>query len=166
MTSEEVRKSNEVVSGTFVVNSKPTKVLFDCGANLSFVSPKFANKLGRPLVKFKNLVEVEIEDGKTIQGVDIDLILMTLGEFDVVVGMDWLDRYTADIACHENGGMAFLAHVVDTQEEPPSIRNIPVVDKFEDVFPDALSGVPPERKLNFALSWFRGILPLLRCPIV
>ncbi|XP_071695177.1 uncharacterized protein [Rutidosis leptorrhynchoides] len=147
MTSEEARNSNEVVSGTFVVNSKPAKVLFDCGANLSFVSLKFVNKLDRPLVKLKNPVEVEISHGKTVLGFDecenydivfgtesfkIALIPMTLGEFDVVVSMDWLD-------C-----MEFLVHVVNTREAPPSIRSIPVVNEFEDVFLDELPGVLPK----------------------
>ncbi|XP_071723358.1 uncharacterized protein [Rutidosis leptorrhynchoides] len=38
--------------------------------------------------------------------------------------------------------MAYLAHVVDTRDEPPSIKSIPVVNEFEVVFPDKLPGVP------------------------
>ncbi|XP_071729155.1 uncharacterized protein [Rutidosis leptorrhynchoides] len=103
MSNEEARRSNEVVSGTFVVNSNPAELLFDRGANLSFVSPQFVNKHDRTLVKLRNPVAVKITDGKTVLGFDvckncdivfgnenfkIDLIPMTLDEFDVFVGMD------------------------------------------------------------------------------
>jgi len=46
MTVEEARRNDEVVSGTFLVNSKLATVLFDSGANKSFVSTLFAPKLG------------------------------------------------------------------------------------------------------------------------
>ncbi|XP_071719477.1 uncharacterized protein [Rutidosis leptorrhynchoides] len=42
--------------------------------------------------------------------------------------------------------MAYLAYVVDTRDEPPSIKTIHVVSEFEDVFPVDLSGVPPSMK--------------------
>ncbi|XP_071694708.1 uncharacterized protein [Rutidosis leptorrhynchoides] len=111
---------------------------------------------------------------------NIDLVPITLGEFDVVVGMDWLDHNRANLDCHEkfirvrtpcrgelimygearkclmpictyararrlvfSGGMAYLTNVFDTQDEPLSIKSIPVVNEFEDVFPDDLPGVSP-----------------------
>ncbi|XP_035837010.1 uncharacterized protein LOC110893395 [Helianthus annuus] len=59
---------------------------------------------------------VELADGKTIEAshvlmgckldvvgqvFDIDLLPVTLGSFDVVVGMDWLSKHQAEILCKE-----------------------------------------------------------------
>jgi len=42
---EESKDPYAVVSGTFVVNTLPTKVLFDAGATHSFINPATTNKL-------------------------------------------------------------------------------------------------------------------------
>ena len=43
------------------------------------------------------------------------------------------------------GCEAYLAHVIDKGKETPIIEDIPVVNKFPDVFPDELPGWPPDR---------------------
>ncbi|XP_071714014.1 uncharacterized protein [Rutidosis leptorrhynchoides] len=116
MTTDDVKKSNEVVSGTFLVNSKPAKVLFDSGADMSYVCLKYAATLDCPLCDRDYSLQVEIADGwfSVANGVykncvidfgtekfDIDLVPIILGEFDVVVGMDWLDQNRANLDCHE-----------------------------------------------------------------
>ncbi|KAJ0956109.1 putative nucleotidyltransferase, Ribonuclease H [Helianthus annuus] len=40
-------------------------------------------------------------DGNVVTVFDIDLIPITLGSFDVIVGMDWLSKYQAEILCKE-----------------------------------------------------------------
>ncbi|XP_071704353.1 uncharacterized protein [Rutidosis leptorrhynchoides] len=116
MTVDEARRSSEVVAGTFLVNSKPAKVLFDSGADHSFVAIRFAPCLNKSLLSLKSPLEVEIADDKRklVVGVykncnidiysklvTVDLIPMTMGEFDVIIGMDWLSRYGANIVCDE-----------------------------------------------------------------
>ncbi|XP_071709108.1 uncharacterized protein [Rutidosis leptorrhynchoides] len=113
MTVDEARKSSEVVSGTFLVNSIPAKVMFDSGADRSFVATRFAPRLCKVLSTLKSPLEVEIADDKTklVVGVykncnldinsvmyNVDLIPMAMGEFDVIVGMDWLSRNRANIS--------------------------------------------------------------------
>ena len=44
---------------------------------------------------------------------------------------------------------AFLAHVVDKTQEVKSIKDIPKVYDFPDVFPKDISGVPPQRQVEF-----------------
>ncbi|XP_071704472.1 uncharacterized protein [Rutidosis leptorrhynchoides] len=116
MTTDDAKKSNEVVSDTFLVNSKPAKVLFDSGADLSYVSLKYVATLNCSYCELNSPLQVEITDGRfsVANGVykncvidfgvskfDIDLVPITLGEFDVVVGMDWLDHNRANLDCHE-----------------------------------------------------------------
>ncbi|XP_075473979.1 uncharacterized protein LOC142505039 [Primulina tabacum] len=47
MTQEEADNATEVVSGTILIQSVPAYALFDCGATHSFMSKRFAKKLGR-----------------------------------------------------------------------------------------------------------------------
>ncbi|XP_071728187.1 uncharacterized protein [Rutidosis leptorrhynchoides] len=116
MTSEDAKKSNEVVSGNFMVNSKLAKVLFDTGADMSYVSLKYAATLDFPLCDLHSPLQVKIADGRFwvanevyrncviyfgTEKFDIKLVPITLGKFDVIIGMDWLDHYRANVACHE-----------------------------------------------------------------
>ncbi|GKA52787.1 putative reverse transcriptase domain-containing protein, partial [Tanacetum coccineum] len=105
-----------VVTGTFSLNDHFATVLFDSGADYSFISTKFL-----PLINMKPSVispgyEIEIASGvivetnKIIRGCRleleghtfiIDLIPFGYGSFDVVVGMDWLSKLRAKIVCYE-----------------------------------------------------------------
>ncbi|XP_022014677.1 uncharacterized protein LOC110914174 [Helianthus annuus] len=114
ITSEEAKVHPNVVSGIFLLNSMPVYVLFDTGATMSFISREIAH---HPSFKIKLMsvpLEVEIADSKnyllyeicrsckfTIEDeeFDIDLIPIDLGEFKMIVGMDWKARYHAEINC-------------------------------------------------------------------
>ncbi|XP_071728227.1 uncharacterized protein [Rutidosis leptorrhynchoides] len=132
MTTDDARKSNEVVSGTFLVNSKPAKVLFDSGADRSYVSLKYAATLDWPVCHRDFPLQVEIADGRfsVANGVykncvidfgterfDIDLVPIILGEFDVLVGMDWLNHNRANLDCHEK--FIKIANYIPAEYELP-----------------------------------------------
>ncbi|KAI3492741.1 hypothetical protein L1887_42593 [Cichorium endivia] len=54
---------------------------------------------------------------------------------------------------------AFLAHVVDEKKEVKSIKEIPEVCDFSDVFPEDLPGVPPARQVEPSFSpWGAPVL--------
>nr|GEX68312.1 retrovirus-related Pol polyprotein from transposon TNT 1-94 [Tanacetum cinerariifolium] len=85
-------------------------------------------------------VEIEIDDSVF----KIDLIPIVLGAFDIVIGMDWLDRkYTS------RGCQAYMAHVVDTNVKKKSTKDVPVVNEFFNFYFEDLSVVPPERQVEF-----------------
>ncbi|KAI3684129.1 hypothetical protein L6452_33348 [Arctium lappa] len=105
MTAEEARASADVVSGTFLINFVPARILFDTGASFSFVSELFRQKIAMPTTSLEDALVVEIADGSqvlihevlrqctlSIEGREfsIDLLPMLIGGFDVVIGMDWL----------------------------------------------------------------------------
>ncbi|GJR85478.1 putative reverse transcriptase domain-containing protein [Tanacetum coccineum] len=105
-----------VVTGTFSLNDHFATVLFDSGADYSFISTIFL-----PLIDMKPSVispgyEIEIASGlkvetnKIVRGCRleleghifiIDLIPFGHGSFNVIVGMDWLSRLIAKIVCFE-----------------------------------------------------------------
>ncbi|GJV34688.1 reverse transcriptase domain-containing protein [Tanacetum coccineum] len=116
MNANEAVQDPKVVTGTFSINDHFASILFDSGADFSFVSSEFANLLNMcPSIVSPGYV-IEIADGKRVE-VDrifldcklelgnslfsIDLIPLGHGSFDVIVGMDWLARNKAVIICHE-----------------------------------------------------------------
>ncbi|KAK1408207.1 hypothetical protein QVD17_39842 [Tagetes erecta] len=107
---------SNVVSGKFPINNCFANILFDSGADKSFVSLDFSKLLGvEPSLLDKNYT-VEIANGKKIDVthvlqrcklglsghlLDIDLMPISLGSFDAVIGMDWLSKNQAEIICSE-----------------------------------------------------------------
>ncbi|XP_022025069.1 uncharacterized protein LOC110925421 [Helianthus annuus] len=112
----DARKDGNVVTGTFSINGILATVLFDAGADWSYVSLRFSRQLGLTLIPLETKHVVELADGKSIEAshvllgcklnlmgqvFDIDLLCITLGSFDIVIGMDWLSIHRADVLCKE-----------------------------------------------------------------
>ncbi|GJW02027.1 putative reverse transcriptase domain-containing protein [Tanacetum coccineum] len=114
--AEEARQDPNIVTGMFTLNNHFAATLFDSGADYSFVSTTFIpllvlepNDLGfRYEIKIASGHLVEID--KVIKGCkleieghvfDIDLIPFGHWSFEVIIGMDWLSNYKAEIIFHE-----------------------------------------------------------------
>ncbi|GJY50645.1 putative reverse transcriptase domain-containing protein [Tanacetum coccineum] len=112
----EASRDPKVVTSTFSLNDYFAIVLFDSGADFSFISTEFVSLLNvKPSIVNPGYV-IEIADGKKVE-VDriirgcklelgnslftIDLIPLGHGSFDVIMGMDWLSQNKAVIVCHE-----------------------------------------------------------------
>ncbi|GJU15169.1 putative reverse transcriptase domain-containing protein [Tanacetum coccineum] len=107
---------SNVVTGTFLLNNRYASILFDTGADRSFVSTAFSSLIDIIPTPLDNHYDVELADGKIV-GVNtiirgctlkflnhpftIDLMPVELGSFDVIIGMDWLRRHHAVIVCDE-----------------------------------------------------------------
>ena len=57
------------------------------------------------------------------------------------------------------GCEAYLAYVIDTVKARPSVSDIPTASDFPDVFPEELSGLPPQREIEFAIDVVPGATP-------
>ncbi|GKB21705.1 putative reverse transcriptase domain-containing protein [Tanacetum coccineum] len=105
-----------VVTGTFLLNQHLARVLFDSGADKSFVSISLASMINIPPITLDTTYDIEMADGNLVgtntviqgctlillnQPFEIDLMPIKLGSFDVVIGMDWLSKYHARIICDE-----------------------------------------------------------------
>ncbi|GJW99466.1 putative reverse transcriptase domain-containing protein [Tanacetum coccineum] len=103
-----------VVTGTFLLNNRYVTILFDSGADKSFVDVRFSHLLDIKPAKLNTSYEVELADRKVVctntvlKGCtlnlldhlfDIDLMPIELGTFDVIIGMDWLVERNAVIVC-------------------------------------------------------------------
>ena len=58
------------------------------------------------------------------------------------------------------GCQGYLAVVRDVQADKGSVDRVPVVCEFQDVFPEELSGLPPERKIEFCIDVVPGTDPI------
>nr|GEZ34952.1 hypothetical protein [Tanacetum cinerariifolium] len=107
---------SNVITGTFLLNNRCASILFDTGADRSFVSTAFSSLIDIIPTPLDNHYDVELADGKIV-GINtiirgctlnflnhpftIDLITLELGSFDAIIGMDWLRRHHAMIVCDE-----------------------------------------------------------------
>ena len=60
----------------------------------------------------------------------------------------------------QKGCKGYLAHVVDTRSSEVGLEDVPVVREFPDVLPDDLSGLPPEREIDFPIDLVPGTGPI------
>ncbi|GKE44459.1 putative reverse transcriptase domain-containing protein [Tanacetum coccineum] len=101
---------DNVVTGTFLLNNRYAYILFDTGADQSFVSTAFSSQIDITPSTLDHYYDVELADGRIIElntilkgytlnflnhQFNINLILVELGSFDVIIGMDWLAKYQA-----------------------------------------------------------------------
>ncbi|KAI3783857.1 hypothetical protein L1987_42945 [Smallanthus sonchifolius] len=114
ITASQAQADNDVVNGTYLINNQYATILFDSGADKSFVSFDFEPMLAKTRTQLDKTYNVEVANGKSVK-VDsiiannqlqlnehtfsIDLTPMQLGSFDVIVGMDWLSKHRAEIVC-------------------------------------------------------------------
>ncbi|KAA0060074.1 DNA/RNA polymerases superfamily protein [Cucumis melo var. makuwa] len=59
-----------------------------------------------------------------------------------------------------NGCIAFLAHVVEVQEENLKPEDVPIVNEYLDVFPTDLLGLPPDREVEFTIELLPRTSPI------
>ncbi|KAL8124099.1 hypothetical protein AgCh_011920 [Apium graveolens] len=180
----------------------------------SFISQNFAIKLNLNDVPLREVLQVELAKREIIpvnrvypkcklelegKAFEVDLIPFVLGEFDMLLGIDWLSSNGAQIDCEQKkvrvrvqygkgivfkgqrqtqkfltmiqakrllkkGNENYLAYMMDTNKEVPNIQDTPVVNQFEDVFPENLPGLPPNREIDFAIELAPGMTPVSKAP--
>jgi hypothetical protein len=58
--------------------------------------------------------------------------------------------------------MGYLAYIINTDDEGPRLKDIPVVKEFSDVFPEELPGLPPEREVKVSIDTFPRVPPIVQ----
>nr|GEX86332.1 hypothetical protein [Tanacetum cinerariifolium] len=116
VVAENPQQNPNVVTVMFLLNDHYASVLFDSGAERSFVSIEFTHFINISPVDLNTSYDVELADVKIVSTntilrsctlalfshmFKIDLLPTRLGSFDVIVGMDWLSYHRAIIVCYE-----------------------------------------------------------------
>jgi hypothetical protein len=142
------------------------------------IPPLRVNSVGGKVQSERICPNLRIE----IRGIDFPASLVVMGTqgLDVLLGMNWLHRNQAIVSCDkrtvklvspsgkevltklylpelEEGACHHLS--VDDKESNP-IEAIRIVSEFPDVFPEELPGMPPERKVEFAIELIPGTAPI------
>jgi hypothetical protein len=107
------------------------------------------------------------------------LLILGLDCMDIILGTDWLSRHQAilDIAAraieiHSPAYGETTLYLPDqgctrscafTLIESP-VERIPIVYDYPDVFPDELSGMPPDRDIEFAIELQPETAPISKRP--
>ncbi|GKF21812.1 putative reverse transcriptase domain-containing protein, partial [Tanacetum coccineum] len=111
----------------------------------------------------------------------IDLIPFGHGSFDVIIGMEWLSNYTAEIICNEKvvriplpDGKVIIVVGERPEEKMRLLMSSKASDKkqeeivmlrdFSEVFPDDLFGLPPIREIEFPIELIPGATPVAKSP--
>jgi hypothetical protein len=140
--------------------------------------PLSVNSVGGKVQSDRMCPNLRIE----IWGIDFLANLVVMGNqgLDVILGMNWLYKNKATVSCDkrtvklaspsgkdvvtelylpelEEGACHYLS--VD-DKEANLIEDIRIVSEFPDVFPEELPGMPPERKVEFAIELIPCTAPI------
>ncbi|GKB86878.1 putative reverse transcriptase domain-containing protein, partial [Tanacetum coccineum] len=169
----EALQDPKVMTGTFSLNNQFATVLFDFGADFSFISTEFAPLLNVEPCIINLGYAIKIPDGKSVE-VDrvirdcklelgnslftIDLIPPGHGSFNVIVGMDWLSKNKAVIVCHEkvveipiDEGGILRAHGERIWKASKALMNVNVDE-------------PRIRQVEFRIDLVPGVMPIAKSP--
>lgn len=106
----------KVISGYFSVGTSSAHILFDSGAERSFISTSFLQKLSLPVKPSLSNIQIVLPDGSSFDSTHVyknfplkisdnllpaDLIPFKLCTYDMILGMDWLEHHSAEILCKE-----------------------------------------------------------------
>jgi hypothetical protein len=192
LTAEDAQDTPDAVYGMFLVQGIMASVLFDYGATCSYITSKFAQKYIIPITPRSVPIDTISPLGKTkstkiCKGVRItiegstflaDLTLLPTDGLDVILGMDWLTLHKGVISCspryveilHPSGRVirCELHHkktdALMSVLEAKLVEEVPVVCEYLDVFPEELSGMPPNRDVEFMIDLLPGTGPIAKRP--
>ena len=114
--SESLDNEAKVITGMAYINANPAIVLFDSGATHSFISCQYVEAHKVPVEDTNTIIHVESPVHRLAsisrmcracpiqldsQVLEADLILLPMTEFDIILGMDWLSRWDAEINCRQ-----------------------------------------------------------------
>nr|GEY18357.1 hypothetical protein [Tanacetum cinerariifolium] len=156
-----------VVTGTFILNNRYARVLFDSGSNKSFVNVNFSHLIDIKPVKIDHSYEVELADGRLVstntifRGCALNLV-NHLFEIDLMpiklVSFMKVKKYV------DRESYLFVAKVIEMEPAERRLEDVPVICEFLDVFPDDLPGVPPPQQVEFEIELVPGATPVARAP--
>ncbi|GJX29019.1 putative reverse transcriptase domain-containing protein, partial [Tanacetum coccineum] len=151
---------SNVVMGTFLLNNCYASMLFDSGADRSFVSSTYSALLDITPSTLDTSYVVQLADGRisetnvVLRGCtlgllghpfDIDLMAVELGSFDVIIAQ-------------------VTSKKAEDKLEEKRIEDVPIIREFPKVFLDDLPGLPPVQEIEFQINLVPGAAPVARTP--
>ncbi|GJX55200.1 putative reverse transcriptase domain-containing protein [Tanacetum coccineum] len=143
--------NSNVVTGTFLLNNRYASILFDTGADRSFISTAFSSLIDIIPTTLDHGYDVELADATTVQQSRFEHISCTKTQ-----------KYLLE------GCPIFLAQVTMKRAEDKSkekrLEEVPIVQDFPEVFPEDLPGIPPTRPSGISDRSDTWCCAILRAP--
>jgi predicted aspartyl protease len=166
-----------MIVGMFLVDSHIAELLFDTGATHSFITASWVEAHNLPITTMSTPIQIDSVGGRVradsvclnvsveIRGIvfPTNLIVMGTQGIDVILGMNWLDKYQVVINCDKRiiklvsplgeevvtelvspeprKGGCYQMDIDSSKADP--LKIIKVVSEFPYVFPEDLPGMPP-----------------------
>nr|GFA13654.1 hypothetical protein [Tanacetum cinerariifolium] len=159
--------NSNVITSTFLLNNRYASILFNTGADRSFVSTAFSFVIDITPTTLDHYYYVELADEKIIRintiiwgctlnflnhPFNIGLMPVKVGSFDVIIGMDLV------------GCQVFLTHVTtkETEDklEEKRLEDVLIVQDFPEIFLEDLPSLPSTRQVEFQIDLIPGAAPL------
>nr|GEW24133.1 hypothetical protein [Tanacetum cinerariifolium] len=178
-----INPESNVVMSTFLLNNRYASILFDTGANRSFISTAFSSLVNIDPTPLGSSYDVELA-GRKIVGIDtiirgctinflnhpfnIDLMPVELGSFDVIIEMDWLRRCYAVIMFDEKlvqipyGNETLTFRGNESNNERESRLTVISCSKAHEYM--AKGCLPPARPVEFQIDLIPGAATVARAP--
>ncbi|GJS60510.1 putative reverse transcriptase domain-containing protein [Tanacetum coccineum] len=182
-----------VVMGTFLLNNHYASILFNTGADRSFISTAFSFLINIAPTLLENSYDVELANGKLFRchcryGLvkktsavivcDEKLVQIPYGNETLTFcgneSSNGRESRLTVISCSKaqeymaKGCQVFLAQISAKKEEDKSegkqIKDVPIVRDFLEVFPEDLPGLPPARPVEFQIDLIPGAAHVARAP--
>nr|GEV49099.1 hypothetical protein [Tanacetum cinerariifolium] len=151
---------SNVVTGTFLLNNYYASMLFDSGADRSFVSSTFS-----ALLKYHALI---VCDEKVFRIPYGDEVLIIRGDDCDGGSKSKLNiiSCTKTLKYIQKECQAYLAQVTSKKTKDKSeekrLEDVPIVREFPEVFPEDFPGLPPARQVEFKIDLVLGAAPVAR----
>jgi hypothetical protein len=167
-------------------------VLFDTGASNSFISRVFVDRNIIPTESIRNPIQINSPGGELIANFGCRHLTLEVGAYsfptslnvlesqglDVILGMNWMTEYEGVIDCTKRSITLTTPEkkrirVKSTFElkgsklnslKGVSLEDVRVVHDYPDVFPEELSGMPPDRDVDFLIDFMPGTGPIAKRP--
>nr|GEV74664.1 hypothetical protein [Tanacetum cinerariifolium] len=137
-----------VVTSMFLLNQHLAKVLFDSGADKSFISISLSFTLNIPPITIDTLYDIKMADGNLYHAkilCDEKVVHIPIdGETLIIRG----DR----------------TQVMKKKSDEKRLEDIPLVREFPEVFLEDLPGLPPDRQVEFQIDFIPGAALVARAP--
>ncbi|GJW39446.1 putative reverse transcriptase domain-containing protein [Tanacetum coccineum] len=183
---------SNVVKGTFLLNNHYASMIFNSGADKSFVSTTFSTFLDvtpdtldvsyaveladerisetNTILKGSNHHAVIVCDEKLMRIPYGDEVLIVQGDRDgkgeksklSIISCTKTQKYI------KRGCPIFLAQITKKETKDKSeekrLEDVPTVRDFPEVFPEDFPGLPPMRQVEFQIDLVPGVAPMARAP--
>ena len=188
--SQRKGKQVAVMEGMIPFRDTFIRILFDTGASHSFISTELVDRYYLEVVylvtslRVANPIGGSATLGMLCKGFELSLcglsflcdlhVFECLG-FDIILGMDWLDRYDAQLSCSDRvvtlkhpsykglvnmtldvlSSSAYVSLFSMESREEDEIARVPIVRDFGDIF-EPVTGLPPKRAVEFRIDLILG----------